>query len=89
MGFCGIPKNKKKVMKFKTNAKCAGCSSAILGAVRSKFPNQEWSLDLNSEDKVLEMHGVPDDAAKASEVVKTIEETGFKGSWLTAGENNL
>lgn len=70
-------------MKFKTNAKCAGCSSKILGAVRSKFPNQEWSLDLDSADKVLEMHGVPDDAAKAAEVVKTIEETGFQGSWLT------
>ena len=70
-------------MKFKTNAKCAGCSTKILGAVRSKFPNQEWSLDLDSADKVLEMHGVPDDAAKAAEVVKTIEETGFQGSWLT------
>ncbi len=70
-------------MKFKTNAKCAGCSTKILGAVRSKFPDQEWSLDLDSADKVLEMHGVPDDADKAAEVVKTIEETGFKGSWLT------
>ena len=70
-------------MKFKTNAKCAGCSSAILGAVRSRFPNQEWSLDLSTEDKVLEMHGVPDDAKKAAQVVKTIEETGFKGAWIT------
>lgn len=70
-------------MKFKTNAKCAGCSTRILEAVRGRFPDQEWSLDLDSADKVLEMHGVPDDAAKAAEVVRTIEETGFKGSWLT------
>lgn len=70
-------------MKFKTNAKCAGCSSKILSAVRSNFPNQEWSLDLNTEDKVLEMHGVPDNAEKAAQVIKTIEETGFKGSWIT------
>lgn len=76
-------------MKFKTNAKCSGCSSTILGAVRAKFPNQEWSLDLNSADKVLEMHGVPDDPTTASEVEKTIAETGFKGSWLRQGENNL
>ena len=76
-------------MKFKTNAKCAGCSTTILGAVRAKFPNQEWSLDLNSADKVLEMHGVPDDAAMAAEVEKTVAETGFKGSWLRQGENNL
>lgn len=76
-------------MKFKTNAKCAGCSSAILDAVRSKFPNQEWSLDLSTEDKILENHGVPDNSEQAAQVVKTIEETGFKGSWLTQGDNNL
>lgn len=76
-------------MKFKTNAKCAGCSSAILDAVRSKFPNQEWSLDLSTADKILENHGVPDNSEQAAQVVKTIEETGFKGSWLTQGDNNL
>ena len=69
-------------MKFKTNAKCMGCSTAILGAVRTKFPDAEWSLDLESADKVLEMHGVDYDADKAAEVIKTIEETGFKGSLL-------
>lgn len=76
-------------MKFKTNAKCAGCSSAILAGVRREFPDQEWSLDLASADKVLENHGVPEDAAMAARVVKAIEETGFKGSWLTQGEENL
>lgn len=70
-------------MKFKTNARCAGCSATILKAMRQKFPDEEWSLDLNNADKVLECHGVPDDATKASEVVKTLEETGFKGSWIT------
>lgn len=72
-------------MQFKTNAKCAGCSSAILGAMRSRFPNQEWSLDLENEDKVLENHGVPDDAEQAAQVLKTLEETGFKGSWIQHG----
>lgn len=70
-------------MKFETNAKCAGCSAAILKAMNSRFPNEEWSLDLSTADKILENHGVPDDAAKAAEVVKTLEETGFKGSWIT------
>lgn len=70
-------------MKFKTNAKCAGCSSAILNGVRSKFPNAQWSLDLESADKVLEVHGLPEDAATARQVEKTIEETGFKGAWIT------
>lgn len=69
-------------MQFKTNAKCAGCSSAILKAMQAKFPGEEWTLDLNTVDKVLECHGVPDDAEKAAQVVKTLEETGFKGSWI-------
>lgn len=69
-------------MKFKTNAKCAGCSTTILGAVRSKFPNMNWSLDLENSDKVLECHGIPDDAAQAAEIEKTVAETGFKGTWM-------
>lgn len=73
-------------MKFKTNARCGGCKAAIISAVENKFPDMEWSMDLDNADKVLECHGVADDAAKAQEIVKTIEETGFKGSWIPAGE---
>ena len=69
-------------MKFKTNAKCAGCSAAILKAMNAEFPNEEWTLDLTTADKVLENHGVPEDAAKAAQVIKTLEETGFKGSGI-------
>lgn len=70
-------------MKFKTNARCAGCSAAILKAMNAKFPDEEWTLDLDNADKILENHGIPADAAKAAEVIKTLEETGFKGSWIT------
>ena len=70
-------------MQFKTNAKCAGCSSAILNAMQTKLPNEKWTIDINTADKVLECHGVPDDAEKAAQVLKTLEETGFKGSWIT------
>jgi len=69
-------------MKFKTNAKCAGCSAAILKAMNARFPGEEWTLDLGSADKILENHGVSDNADKAMEVIKTLEETGFKGSWI-------
>lgn len=69
-------------MKFSTNAKCMGCSTAILNAVKSKFPNDEWSLDLQSADKILECHGVPYDSEKAAQIIKTIEETGFKGAYI-------
>ena len=71
-------------MRFKTNAKCGGCKAAIMGAVTARFPDMEWNMELESADKVLECHGIPDDAAIAAEVVKTIEETGFNGRWLPA-----
>lgn len=71
-------------MKFKTNAKCAGCESAILKAVNAKFPDAQWSMDLNDVDKVLEVHGIPENAEMAAQVEKTLAETGFKGSWIPA-----
>lgn len=73
-------------MRFKTNAKCSGCKAAIMNAVQSKFPDMDWQMEVESADKVLECQGVPDDSAKAAEIVKTIEETGFKGSWLPVGK---
>ncbi len=69
-------------MKFKTNARCSGCKARILEAMNDKFPNAQWDMDLEDADKVLEVHGVPENAETAAEVVKTLEETGFKGSWL-------
>ncbi len=69
-------------MKFKTNARCAGCKSAIMSAVQNKFPDMEWSMDIDDIDKVLECHGIPDNEEWAAQIIKTIEETGFKGSWI-------
>ncbi len=69
-------------MKFKTNAKCEGCSSTILNKMNESFPDMKWSLDLENSDKVLECHGVPDDAQKARAIETAISETGFKGSWM-------
>lgn len=69
-------------MKFKTNARCAGCKARILEAMNNKFPNAQWDMDLEDADKVLEVHGIPENTESAAEVVKTLEETGFKGSWL-------
>lgn len=76
-------------MQFKTNAKCQGCSTAIINGVKNRFPNAELSLDLESADKVLHVHGIPEDAEHAAQILKTIEETGFTGSLLTKEDNNL
>lgn len=75
-------------MKFKTNAKCAGCVGAITGAVKNVFPNAELSMDLESADKLLHVHGIPENDENAAKIVKAIEETGFQGSYLTRGEEN-
>lgn len=69
-------------MKFKTNAKCEGCRSAILDGMNKKFPNAEWSMELESADKVLEVHGLPESEEHAAKVEAAIAETGFKGSWI-------
>lgn len=69
-------------MKFKTNARCEGCKTRILNAVNEKFPNAQWSMDLEDTDKILEVHGIPEDAETAARVEKTLAETGFKGTWI-------
>lgn len=71
-------------MKFKTNARCGGCKAAIMKTMSEKFPDAQWSLDLQNADKILEMHGVPDDGETAAKVIAALEETGFKGSWIHA-----
>lgn len=75
-------------MEIKTNAKCAGCSSAIIEAVKKQFPDAELNLDLQSADKVLHVHGVPEDSETAARIVSAVQEAGFQGSWLTRGEEN-
>ncbi|MBD5194770.1 MAG: heavy metal transport/detoxification protein [Bacteroidales bacterium] len=69
-------------MKFKTDASCGHCKATILKAMQAKFPNAEWDLDLEHADKILEVHGLPENAENAAMVEKTLEETGFKGTWL-------
>ncbi len=69
-------------MQFKTNAKCGHCSQTILDKMRSTFPDAQWSLNLETADKVLECHGLPEDAEHAAQVEAAIAETGFRGSWI-------
>lgn len=69
-------------MKFKTNARCNGCKAAILNAMQQKFPDAQWSMEVESADKVLEVHGIPENDETAAQIEKTLEETGFKGSRL-------
>ena len=75
-------------MDFKTDAQCKNCVAAIKRAVNSKFPDAELNLELESADKVLHVHGIPEDAEHAAQVESAIREAGFTGSWLTRGLEN-
>ena len=75
-------------MDFKTNAKCKNCEAAISSAVRRKFPDAELKFELENDDKVLHVHGVPENAENAAQVESAIKEAGFEGAWLTRGQEN-
>lgn len=65
-------------MRFKTNAKCGGCVAAIGGKLNKLINDNEWSIDLKSPDKVLEVTAdvTPD------QVVAAVTEAGFKAEQL-------
>ncbi|MCH5235313.1 MAG: hypothetical protein J1E16_08445 [Muribaculaceae bacterium] len=75
-------------MDIKTNAKCQDCVAAIKQAVKRKFPDADLKLVLETTDKVLHIHGLPEDSEHAAQVESAIKEAGFQGSWLTRGLEN-
>ena len=70
-------------MKFKTNAECNNCVANITKVINRKFPNAKLKFDLENTDKVMEIHGIPEDSEHAAQVESAIQEAGFKGSWIT------
>ena len=75
-------------MRFKTNAECNHCEATIMKAVADKFPNAELKFELENDDKVLHVHGIPEDSEHTGKVESAIKEAGFEGSWLTRGVEN-
>lgn len=69
-------------MKFKTNARCQGCVAAIIEAAQKQFPDAQYHLDLDNVDKVLHVHGIPENAENAARLEQAIRATGFNGSWI-------
>lgn len=65
-------------MKFKTNAKCGGCVSAIGAKLNKVIKENEWSIDLNSPEKLLRVTAnVPSET-----IIKAVTEAGFKAEQL-------
>lgn len=62
------------VQRFKTNAKCGGCVSAIGLKLNKLMKENEWSIDLKSPEKTLEVTAdVP-----AVAIMAAVKEAGFK-----------
>lgn len=65
-------------MKFKTNAMCMGCVSAIKRAINEITPADNWSFDLSSADKVMSYVGTePLTEEKAQAVESAVKAAGF------------
>ncbi|MDE6499633.1 MAG: heavy metal transport/detoxification protein [Rikenella sp.] len=61
--------------RFKTNAKCGGCSAKIGAALEQHGVSAgKWSVDLASPEKVL---SVESDLG-AAEIVRIVGEAGFR-----------
>lgn len=69
-------------MLFTVNAHDEATRDALLNHVQTQFPNARWNNNLQTADTWLEVHGIPENAEAAAQVIKSIEETGFKGAWV-------
>lgn len=66
------------VLKFRTNAKCGGCITAIGAKLNRIVSPGDWSIDLKDPDKALT---VTTDLP-ADEIQRTVEEAGFKATLI-------
>lgn len=62
-----------ETMNFKTNAKCSGCEAAMRHKLNGIIKDNQWTLDLDSADKVL--HVTADVTPEL--IVAALAEAGF------------
>ncbi|RHJ87769.1 heavy-metal-associated domain-containing protein [Parabacteroides sp. AM08-6] len=65
-------------MKFKTNAKCGGCVSAIGAKLNKLMTSADWSIDLSDSNKVLQVSA----SVSPEAVITAVTEAGFKAEQL-------
>lgn len=63
-----------KTLKFKTNARCSGCTVRMAEVLDGKVGKENWSLDLESPDKVLTVTS----ELSAEEIISLISALRFK-----------
>jgi copper chaperone CopZ len=68
-----------ETIKFTTNIKCSGCTATVTPFLNNTVGEDNWEIDLQSTDKLLNV--VADDIA-ADEVRKSVEAAGYKAELL-------
>lgn len=69
------------MLKFKTNARCSGCSNAIIGELQQLAPASDWNIDLESPDKVLTYKGTA--VLTPEQIIEYVGRAGFQASQLS------
>lgn len=65
-------------MEFKTNAKCGGCVAAIGEKLNKLVKPEDWSLDLKTPEKLLQVTT----SLPAESILAAVAEAGFKAELL-------
>lgn len=70
-----------KNLKFRTSAKCGGCTAKIDGELSKILPAGSWSFDLSSPDKTLTVADSPVEAAK---IAQAVQAAGYRAEEIPA-----
>ena len=62
-------------LQFKTNINCSGCIAKVTPFLNDAEGIQHWEVDTNNKDKIL---SVESDGITEAEVIKKVQEAGFK-----------
>ncbi|HRG34266.1 MAG: heavy-metal-associated domain-containing protein [Saprospiraceae bacterium] len=62
-------------LQFKTNINCSGCIAKVTPFLNDAEGISHWEVDTNNKDKIL---SVESDGITEAEVMKKVQEAGFK-----------
>lgn len=63
-----------ETLRFKTSLKCGGCVKAITPGLESLTSIENWSVDLESPDKVLEVNAATN---ISEEIIDSVKKAGY------------
>lgn len=67
-----------ETLQFKTNIKCAGCVSKATPFLNSAAGANNWSVDVQSNDKVLTV--IKERAVSSDAIIQSLAEAGFQAN---------